>query len=454
MKEITLKNYRCFRDEQSVRLAPLTLLVGDNGTGKTSFLALIRVLSQLASGIREPNFNMTPFDLGSFDDIAHYRGPRGGRAKTFEAGFSARQIENGRKKESTDESRLIDVYVEFAKQGPAPVFKRIRISRSDELYLEIQGIEGVTNRFGTPNGEWELVLPSENLKDVPSTFLELTLWLNNAKYAVENNRGDLGLKSLKGKNLPAIEDLDAIEALVRYFRTRERRYGKSIFSSAPIRSKPRRTYDPRRPFEDAKGDYVPMYLADMYVRNKRVWQSLEYSLTDFGKESGLFDEIIVKPLGSRVGAPFQIQIRKFGKRLKGPPRNLIDVGYGVSQVLPTVIELLRPDAPPIFLLQQPEVHLHPSAQAALGSLFCQIANDSRQLIVETHSDYILDRARMAVRDKASNLKPEDVSVLYFERRNLGVKLHSLRFDQEGNVLGAPKGYRQFFLDEIRKSLGL
>ena len=68
----------------------------------------------------------------------------------------------------------------------------------------------------------------------------------------------------------------------------------------------------------------------------------------------------------------------------------------------------------MFLLQQPEVHLHPTAQAALGSLFCEIAGRDRQIIVETHSDYIIDRVRMDVRDKKTNLKPEDVSILFFE----------------------------------------
>ena len=78
--------------------------------------------------------------------------------------------------------------------------------------------------------------------------------------------------------------------------------------------------------------------------------------------AGLFDEISIKPLGSRRSEPFQVQVRKFapGGRLKGPHRNLIDVGYGVSQVLPVITELLRADAPSTFLLQQPEVHLHPS----------------------------------------------------------------------------------------------
>ncbi len=59
---------------------------------------------------------------------------------------------------------------------------------------------------------------------------------------------------------------------------------------------------------------------------------------------------------------------------------------------------------------------------------------------------------MDVRDRISSLKPEDVSILFFERRGLDVRIHSLRIDKEGNVLDAPDGYRQFFMDEMTRSL--
>ena len=117
-------------------------------------------------------------------------------------------------------------------------------------------------------------------------------------------------------------------------------------------------------------------------------------------------------------------------------------------------ELLRVDPPSIFLLQQPEVHLHPSAQASLGNLFCDISGANRQLVVETHSDYILDRVRMIIRDKESSLKPEDVSILYFEPGDLDVKIHSIRLDEYGNVLDAPIGYRKFFMEETSRSIGI
>ena len=57
MNEIRLKNFRCFRNEQTARLAPLTLLVGENSTGKTSFMAMVRILSDMAYRSMEPGLS-------------------------------------------------------------------------------------------------------------------------------------------------------------------------------------------------------------------------------------------------------------------------------------------------------------------------------------------------------------------------------------------------------------
>ena len=72
MDSVTLQNFRCFRDQQVARLAPLTLLVGENSTGKTSFMAMIRVLWDIMFQNQIPNFKEAPYDLGSFDEIARH----------------------------------------------------------------------------------------------------------------------------------------------------------------------------------------------------------------------------------------------------------------------------------------------------------------------------------------------------------------------------------------------
>ena len=241
-------------------------------------------------------------------------------------------------------------------------------------------------------------------------------------------------------------------------RGRDRRAARP-FASAPVRSKPRRTYEFSNLEQDAEGDRIPMYLADLRVRHPARWRRLKERLEDFGGDAGLFDEIGIKPLGDKGGAGFLVQVRKFSgpktRILKGPQRNLIDAGYGVSQILSVVVELLRGDSPAMFLLQQPEAHLHPSAQAALGSLFCRVVSDrEHQLVVETHSDYLLDRVRMLIRRRKTKLKPEDISILFFERKSSGVAIHSLRLDEQGSVRDAPEGYRRFFLEEFDRLFGI
>ena len=454
MDQITVKNFRCFREKQTVRLAPLTLLVGENSTGKTSFLALIRALWDVAYPQMTPDFKEEPYDLGSFDEIAHHRGARGGRADTFEAGF---ELKNS----------YFRFEVTFARSGTVPIPVRRHIANK-AVWVEdrLEKDRSWQLRFGTPNGAWQCqfsAYPNTRLdmdQDLPPFFFHMGILQHDVK-----SRESSLLTALKGPELPTDKDWAQIEKLINTHEIRAFSYlERRTYSSAPVRSKPRRTYDPARPTRNPEGDYIPMYLANAYFQDKRHWNTLKDALEKFGKASGLFDEISVKPLGKKDSEPFQVQIRKFGKRAKGPQRNLIDVGYGVSQVLPVITELLRryvldmqrdedtKSLRPIFLLQQPEVHLHPSAQAALGSLFCQIAGSDRQLVVETHSDHLLDRVRMDVRDGTTNLRPEDVSILFFERGDLDVRIHSLRIDNEGNIVGAPEGYRKFFMEETARSL--
>ena len=453
MDRVTLKNFRCFREEQAAHLAPLTLLMGENSTGKTSFMALIRALWDVFYWSRVPDFKEEPYDLGSFDEIAHHRGGRGGRAEAFEAGFDlALEDQEG----ARDESGYFEVT--FEKRGTIPVPVR-RYFAYEDVWVEERIEDSPYNiNFGISKRVWkqEILNPRRILFDTDNDILLpfSTLLRRLKTYSQDPDPLD-PLDPLDAPvNSPTNEEWKRIERLAERLRGTLSRRGFNIgpYATAPVRSKPHRTYDPARPTRDSEGDYIPMYLANVHFQNKARWTALKAALEEFGKEAGLFDEISIKQLGKNESEPFQIQVRKFGRRSKGPHRNLIDVGYGVSQALPFVTEMLRHDAPPILLLQQPEVHLHPSAQAALGSLFCQVAGQGRQLIVETHSDHLLDRVRMDVRDEETKLKPEDVSILYFERDDLDVHIHSLRFDEEGNVLNAPPGYRQFFMEETRRSL--
>ena len=439
MDEITLENFRCFREKQTVRLAPLTLLVGENSTGKTSFLAMIRALQDVAYGFQIPDFKEEPYDLGSFDEIAHHRGGRAGRADTFEAGFTSQPKKNPARKYNFT----------FGKRGTAPTPVRRRLSHG-KTWVDVSFATGKGHSFqlGTSRGSWKIQIP-DRLRDRFVSEMDPVFFYFVVDDALTSDREN---RIASREDSPPLEqpDLESLRRLTFQSVGLERH---RPFASAPVRSKPHRTYDPARTTPDPEGDYIPMYLAEVFSSDRETWTALKEGIEDFGKAAGLFDEISIKRLGRKGSEPFQVQVRKYGGRRKGPARNLIDVGYGVNQVLPVITEMLRPDAPTTFLLQQPEVHLHPRAQAALGSLFCQVVAGERQLMVETHSDHLIDRVRMDVRDRETSLTPDDVSILYFERDGLDVRIYSIRIDEAGNIVGAPETYRRFFMEETARDLG-
>ena len=366
----------------------------------------------------------------------------GGELDTFEAALS--RFGKG----GTSKDEPYQFQVTFGKNGTTPVPIKRRLAHRD-TWFEEYSVPGEPYRiqFKTKRGTWEW-----NAVDQQRTQLEffedmVPLFPYSLRIL---GREDANITPLNGSPAFILEDRNVLSDLDSGFSF----YVQRAFASAPVRSKPRRTYDPARTTRDPEGDYLPMYLASVFFKHKAIWEVLKSDLERFGQISGLFDEVSIKPFGRKDSEPFQLLVRKSGGQSKGPWRNLIDVGYGVSQVLPVLTELLRLDAPDVFLLQQPEVHLHPSAQAALGSLFCQVAGPNRQLVVETHSDHLLDRVRMDIRDGKSNLKPDDVSILFFERGELDVRIHSLSIDEEGNIVDAPDGYRRFFMEETARSLGL
>ena len=457
--QLTLENYRCFQHRQQVRLAPLTLLVGENSTGKTSFLAMLRVLSH-AIRDKVPNFREDPYDLGSFEDIAFHRTGKVDGTTTFKAGFviSAK----------ADSRAALHLDITFGKIGVAPVPVRMRYTRSN-VWVEWEMVSGKNEyvcRFGTTNGAWQSPMhgddmPFRMLEDVGLSVqipsFERLLFFITLIYSEAPGFSRKWQKIREGTSeandhaadAPGSDDMKAFKKISRAIR---QQYQSPEFSyaSGPVRSQPRRVYDPVISGPDPQGAYIPVLLAHTYFSNEEQWNGIKGKLEKFGSDAGLFNEIQVERLGA--GGDFRLLVKKYSKWRKGPKRNLLDVGYGVSQILPIVTELLRQDKPSV-LLQQPEVHLHPCAQAALGSLFGSLAKQGAQLIVETHSDYLLDRIRMDVRD-GKTIKPRDVSILYFEPGNLDVTIHTLGLDKSGNITNAPPGYANFFMAETERLLGI
>jgi hypothetical protein len=424
---LQFEGIRCFAEPQDAVIRPITLLVGENSSGKTTFLALCRIAHAIANGsVRNPPFNADPFWLGAYDQIASYRGGRNGRAKSFSLAIS---VDNG--------ARPCSLRADYLSAGGQPSPCRWRFVAGD-LGIQATSSDGL--------GSLVLERPNRTI-EVPYvgilTFDTVTSFPERPGVVEEVAEGTLGLRGDTGLNRAEWDSLARAVHLVHL------EFLGYPYAFAPIRTNPHRTYDPIGAEPKPEGSHIPMLLASLWRSAQQTqWNTLLSALKDFGSKSGLFDEIEIVEKGKKESDPFQVGVKSGGRTF-----NLIDVGYGVSQALPILVDTLRlAGAFETFLLQQPEVHLHPRAQAELGSFFARLVGGKRRFVIETHSDYLVDRIRMEVRRKL--LRPEDVSLLYFERGKAGATIHNLELDANGSITNPPPGFRQFFLKEELDLLGI
>lgn len=430
-----LEDVRCFAGPQTVRIRPLTFLVGENSTGKSTVLGCIQAVADYIAGRGlEMDFNRHPYEMGSFREIVRRSRPL---IQSFKLGMLWCR-NDGRE----TASYTLELH---AREGGARAAVKQAVWRWPDVELCL--------RPGRNTGHSDITATIERdgshvVLDIPQPWFyrlqaDPELWL----HLMNSRREDAG------------PDDRVVQTIVAKYADHYRRLGFALSparSIAPVRSKPQRTYSPFVDAPDPEGSGVPAELAALARRGGAQWDRLKARLEGFGRESGLFSQLAVRKLGKSGSDPFQLQVKA-----RGPKANIKDVGYGVSQILPILVRLVHPtERTATFLVQQPEVHLHPRGQAALSSIVIGFlgSNGKRRrgspscFVIETHSDYMIDRARIAIRRK--EISADDVSLVYLESKSRGgVAVHNICFDEMGNMTGAPPGYRDFFLKETDALLG-
>ena len=443
MDKIIIKNFRCFDELISPELKPITLLVGENSSGKSTFLASTRLAWDLCSLNTSPDFNEEPFSLGSWDQISHYMGGSIGRALEMKIGTLFDLNESILEKSiilKNQQLNHIEICAILMQDGSNPVVKKWEFN-AGKYFVHIEFLRNHINlSVNSPYKKFkENKLPFNYFVSsmAESQFLPYFL-----QFIIKGE----GRKRPAKEKLRVEKSLDAFQELFDYCFSK---LGKRPIAFAPVRTKPQRTYDPLKEVSSPEGAHIPMTLANLKATNPEAWGSLKTLINSYGVESGLFKNVSINRLGGKASNPFQLRLKIFG-----PSFNLVDVGYGVSQILPILVEVLNAEKNTILLIQQPEVHLHPKAQSELASFLFGVAYVKKiKIIIETHSDYIVDRVRTEIRD-LENYKKEDATIVFFDRSSKGINVHQIELDDNGNIINAPKGYRKFFLEEEKRLWGI
>ena len=382
IQKLIIEDVRCFAGRQEFNIRPLTFLVGENSTGKSTALGCFQALNTFTNPRpydSHLDFNIEPYRMGTFADIVRKSNPR---KRSFRLGFEYKSETKG---------KCFEYLLTLAEKerGSDPVVQEHQIfSPKDEIvFVEGGGKIDGPNRPRNPRLDSEIsvsigekgfrkfvVRVNRDRLDTNlfSNLLHMTVGAADKRSAPPEERGFY----------KRVERL--LGALDEGYRPRE----GNAYSFAPVRSKPQRTYDPLKETISPEGSDIPMVLMNMFRTNEKGWKELKGRLIEFGKSSGLFTDIHVRRLGKSMGDPFQLQIK-----VKGPKVNMIDVGYGVNQLLPILVRIFEARGEMPFLMQQPEVHLHPRGQAELSSLFTALVKQRRHnFIIETHSDAMINRA--------------------------------------------------------------
>lgn len=427
MEMFYLNNFRGFHNT-FLNLENVNFFVGENSTGKTSILSILKIFSE-PTFLFEAKFNTDDIELGYFKDIVS-RATKG--EKYFEVGVLPNQydvqLKNG----------MGAYFMRFYDHEGRPKLREFIFATHNKTIKVI--FKGKSIQYDVDDFSLPVTKTTEDKIKVFKT------WIEKANTPLQK------FHKLKNK-FPGIPPLYLVRMEIETELNKDNEKSEKYLGGfgwpvilgpyftwiAPIRAKPQRLYEQFREKHTPEGEHMPIMIKTI-LKNKN--ENLIKSLNNFGLESGLFDEIKIKELGRDKTSPFEIQIR-----LKNMSFRISNVGYGVSQILPLITEILMADKNQWIAIQQPEVHLHPKAQAAFGEfLFEALSENQTNFIIETHSDYTIDRFRLKY--KRDKKKIGKAQVIYFERKENKNIIHHIPILDDGSYYNLqPDSFRKFFITE-------
>ncbi|PWI47568.1 hypothetical protein CEE45_10970 [Candidatus Heimdallarchaeota archaeon B3_Heim] len=166
-------------------------------------------------------------------------------------------------------------------------------------------------------------------------------------------------------------------------------------------------------------------------------QTIRDSINNKFKELDIKYQINVTPISEHENDIFRI---KLTDQIIKTDVTITDVGFGLSQILPIIVQSYALEQGTIFI-EQPEIHIHPKLQTELAQLFYEriTENQNIQFIIETHSEHIILRLQRLIRKGLLN--PSDISILYVTRENKGIACKQLKLNNKGNFIDHwPEGF--------------
>lgn len=492
MNNLRLLNYRCFTDTGDIDIRPITLLLGANSTGKSSLLKFFPLLKQTLGEFNNGLFlwNGSLVDFQDFNNTV--RDGQGEMTIGFTITHLPVRSRTGNNYEIVDDVRAEITLSEQNGNKHDDYIKRMSIlfdkhvflyenTDNETIKLTVDSLSSTELKDEIVLGYTNALLPKilfkigedEATDESPTAYKGMRNLMDNEGRimllraiirANDNVFDDAKLKEQIVKRKPrSINDknIDCFINYLHYFTVNRlidsiniylMELGKRITYVKPLRAIVERYYRYSNLAVNeisADGSNLPMFYNSLQSQSMHEFNIWLEKLFGFS--------IKLEPLEGHL----ELLIQEKGKQ----SRNLVDVGFGYTQILPILTILWKKiyvDSITmastvyrtyIVAIEQPELHLHPRFQGLFADMLSAVVKDAKdndidlRIVIETHSEIIVNRLGDLVASKSNPLKPQDVNVLIFnsQQDNLNQEINVAQFDDDGFLANWPYG---FFSDYV------
>lgn len=468
LTNLTLENFKAFQKLDDLKVKPITILCGTNSCGKSSILQSILLLKQTLESKNSNQsllLNGRLIKLGYFQDIIFRKKIES--STTFRFTFSINRdthhLQHDRRaplfwrlreligKDSKDDEYFIDYLISLkvaeGSSADNPEYLKPLIVNHISLKITKKGQEHSDVLISAKNEmdniydvKWENLKPRfSNDAQIKSGNLKLEIFFTNLF--------PVSFRVVRGKK--GIDRPDISSFFYRFSDILQ-----TIFHSysyiGPLRGEPERRYV----YEDEileignKGENgAYLYLTE---QSKKIGNHYFYQ-----RANDTFDEIPNQTLHSALKRWFDLmKIPNFEAEINNKiiylnmeastydetRVGIADVGFGVSQIFPIILEGLRMEKGATLMLEQPEIHLHPNLQMQMADYFISLALSGKQVLVETHSDHVINRlVRRIVEDETHNLQ-DLIGIYFIKPSENGSVYEEVKIDETKGIVNWPPDF--------------
>lgn len=443
LRRIKVKNFKCFSDAQNLELGRLTLLTGANSTGKSS------LMYSVLGALQSPRFPFAYSANGRFVNMGNFSEIVFGHDKDreMEIGFSLTEkgfnidLDTQWKNDEINDQPQLCKYEAHSSLFDLLIVPKPGDDASDYLLtLDYRPPRGIN----FPEKSRELVLA--NLYRIAEEYKSV----HNGEDVSDKLRAGLEDHTIV-KDAPLIISEkrischDDVQTLVAYsqvgeiIRQRIKDFKSQMNFISSYRLKGERIYleeDLENGKIQASGKGFVNQLLHWRESNRDNYESLVSAM----RSMGLLYDIEPERIG---GGQFRVGV---SVHKESPLASLSDVGFGISQLLPVVVGDIELGEGSTLFTAQPEIHLHPNAQANYADYMISQLAHGKNYVVETHSEYLLNRIRLAIVKGA--LSEEDVRVYYLSQEMDSTKVYPVQFTKNGQIIGAPKDFFETYMIDV------